>query len=73
MEVTNASLQYSDEAKKTVTAISNLRLHTGPVGSRDPVDVSLEFDYGNGGSKPVAHVSVIRAPSRDSSAATALA
>ena len=56
VEVTNASLQYSDESKKTVTAISNLRLHTGPVGSRDPVDVSLEFDYGNGGSKPVAHV-----------------
>jgi AsmA protein len=56
VEVTNAALQYSDESKKTVTAISNLRLHTGPVGSRDPVDVSLEFDYGNGGSKPVAHV-----------------
>ena len=58
LEVTNASLQYRDESRKTVSAISNLHLHTGPLGGREPVDVALEFDYGNGGSKPVAHVAL---------------
>jgi len=58
LEITNASLVYRDEAKKSLTALSNLRLRTGAVGADRPVDVALEFDYGNGGSKAVAHLSM---------------
>lgn len=58
LEISNASLIYRDETKKSVTALSNLHLHTGAVGGKEPVDVTLEFDYGSGGSKPVAHVSI---------------
>jgi AsmA protein len=58
VEVTNASLQYRDESRKTLTSISNLRLHTGAVGGREPVDVAVELDYGDGGSKPVAHIAL---------------
>jgi AsmA protein len=56
VDISNASLIYRDEAKKSVTTLSNLHLHTGAVGGNDPVDATLEFDYGNGGSKPVAHI-----------------
>ena len=58
VEISNATLIYRDEAKKSVTALSNLHLHTGAVGGTDPVDATLEFDYGNGGSKPVAHIAI---------------
>lgn len=58
VDISNASLIYRDEAKNSVTALSNLHLHTGAVGGNDPVDVTLEFDYGNGGSKPVAHMAI---------------
>ena len=58
VEVSQASLFYRDESRKTETSISNLRLHTGPVGGHEPVDVALEFDYGNGGSRPVAHLAL---------------
>jgi AsmA protein len=58
LEITNASLVYHDEAKKTVASLSNLRLRTGALGADKPVDVALEFDYGNGAPKPVAHLSM---------------
>jgi AsmA protein len=58
LEITNASLVYRDEARKSLAALSNLRLRAGAVGAGRPVDVALEFDYGNGGSKPVAHLSM---------------
>jgi AsmA protein len=62
LEITNASLVYRDEAKKSLAALSNLRLRTGVVGADKPVDVALEFDYdagaSNGGVKPVAHLSM---------------
>ena len=56
VDISNASLIYRDDAKKSVTALSNVHLRTGAVGGKDPVDVTLEFDYGNRGSKPVAHI-----------------
>jgi AsmA protein len=58
VDVTNASLLYHDDTKKSVTALSNLSLHTGRVRGGEPVDMALEFDYGNGGSNPVAHVAI---------------
>jgi len=58
LEITHASLVYRDEAKKSLATLSNLRLRTGAVDSNKPVDVALEFDYGNGGPKPVAHLSM---------------
>lgn len=58
LEITDASLVYRDEASKSVVTLANLRLRTGAVGADKPVDVALEFDYGNGGVKPVAHLSM---------------
>jgi AsmA protein len=58
LEITNASLRYRDQAKNTITTLSNLRLRTGAIGTGQPVDLALDFDYGNGGTKPAAHLSM---------------
>ena len=58
VDIKNSSLMFRDTAKKTVTALSNLQIQTGALGGSEPVRVSVEFDYGDGGKKPVAHFSV---------------
>ncbi len=59
VQITNSSLQYRDEATKSVTSLSNLRLQTGVVGGTEPMRLALEFDYGNGGARPAAHIAVV--------------
>jgi AsmA protein len=54
--VTKATLIYRDEAKKSVTRLSGLEVHTGPVGGSEPVDAELKFDYGDGENARVAHI-----------------
>lgn len=56
VEVTNASLIYRDEAKKSVTRLSGLEVRTGPVGGSEPVDADLKFDYGDADTARLAHI-----------------
>ena len=58
IDITHASLRYRDAAKQSETSFSNLKVHTGALGGSAPVRVTLDFDYGDGGQKPVAHFSV---------------
>ncbi len=58
VQITNASLVYRDQTKNTVTALSNLRLRMGALHAHEPVDVALDFDYGDGGPTPIAHLSI---------------
>ncbi len=61
VEITDASLVYRDQAKNTVTALSNLRLRMGAFHDHEPVDVALDFDYGDGGPRMIAHLSITAA------------
>jgi AsmA protein len=54
--VSNATLIYRDEAKKSVTRLSSLEIHTGALGGSEPVDAEVAFDYDEGGPAKVAHV-----------------
>jgi AsmA protein len=56
VDVSKATLIYRDEAKKSVTRLSGLEIHTGALGGSDPVDAELKFDYDEGGSAKVAHI-----------------
>jgi AsmA protein len=58
IDVSKSTLIYTDEAKKSVTRLRNLEVHTGALGGSDPVDAELAFDYDEGGNAatPVAHV-----------------
>ncbi len=56
VDVTNATLIYRDEAKKSVTRLSGLEIHTGALGGSDPVDADVKFDYDDGGPARVAHI-----------------
>ena len=58
LQISNSLLVYRDEAQKSVTSLSNLKLQTGVLGGTEPVHVSLEFDYGDGGREPVAHIAI---------------
>ncbi len=56
VDVTNATLVYGDEAKKSVTRLSGLEIHTGALGGSDPSMPMLKFDYDDGGPARVAHI-----------------
>ena len=56
VDVTHATLIYRDEAKKSVTRLSGLEIHTGALGGSDPVDADVKFDYDEGGPARVAHI-----------------
>jgi len=58
VDVRNASLVYRDEAARSVTSLSNLQVHTGALGGNAAVPVTMAFDYGSGGSRPLAHVAI---------------
>lgn len=58
LDVTNSTLVFRDEVEKSVLRLSNLKLHTGPLGGSDPVRAEMEFDYDEGAAPTVAHVAI---------------
>src|SRR5262245_1762466 len=56
VDVSKATLIYRDDAKKSVARLTSLEIHTGALGSSDPVDADVKFDYDEGGASKVAHV-----------------
>ncbi len=56
VDVSKSTLIYRDEAKKSVVRLAGLEIHTGALGGTDPVDAEVKFDYGDGGTTPVAHI-----------------
>ena len=56
LEVTKATLVYRDEAHGTTNELSNLEIHTGPLGGGTPVSARIAFDYGDGASSPAARI-----------------
>jgi AsmA protein len=69
IDITDATLVYTDEAEKSVTRLTKLEVHTGALGSGDPVDASMKFDYDDGGAAPVAKVdlkAVVQLPEESS-------
>jgi AsmA protein len=56
IDVTDSTLVYTDEVEKSVTRLRNLEVHTGALGSGDPVNASMKFDYDDGGDAPVARM-----------------
>jgi len=56
VDVTKATLIYKDEAKKTVARLTSLEIHTGALGSSDPVAAEVKLDYDEGGPAKVAHL-----------------
>jgi AsmA protein len=56
VEVTNALLVYRDEVEKSVLRLSGLELHTGALGSNEPVEARTEFKFDQGEPSPLAHV-----------------
>jgi AsmA protein len=55
IDVTGSTLVYTDEAEKSVSRLTNLEVHTGALGSGDPVDASMKFHYDDG-QAPVARM-----------------
>lgn len=65
LDLTGATLNYRDEAAKKTTRLSDFNLHTGALSSGAPVDWYVEFDYGDGGPRPLAHLvteAIVRLP-----------
>jgi len=56
LDITHSTLVYTDEAEKSVTRLTKLEVHTGALGSGDPVDASARFTYDDGGAAPVAQI-----------------
>jgi AsmA protein len=55
IDVTGSTLVYTDEVEKSVSRLTNLEVHTGALGSGNPVDASMKFDYDDG-EAPVARM-----------------
>lgn len=60
MDIDAATLLYRDETKekRSLTRISNLDLHTGPLGGDEPVPVKSEFDYDDGTPGSALHLGI---------------
>ncbi|HVY80918.1 MAG TPA: AsmA family protein [Steroidobacteraceae bacterium] len=56
VDISNSSLVYRDEAKKSVTRLTGLEVHTGALGSGEPVKVELKVDYDEGAPPTLARV-----------------
>jgi len=56
IEVTQSTVVYRDESKKSTTRLSGFQLHTGEVLPGSPTAVAMEFDYGDDAPTPTAHV-----------------
>lgn len=71
VDIKNSSLTLTDEARKSVTEISNFELHTGAIDGSSPVAIRLEFDYGDAAKKAATHIAVAsRAVKLDTKAGT---
>jgi AsmA protein len=55
IDVTGSTLVYTDEVEKSISRLTNLEVHTGALGSGNPVDASMKFDYDDG-EAPVARM-----------------
>jgi AsmA protein len=70
VDVSKSVLLYRDEAKKSVSRLSGLEMHTGALSGTAPVDAQIKFDYDEGGAPTVAqldaraHVQMLQEPSR---------
>jgi AsmA protein len=58
IDISNSSLVYRDEAKKSVTRLTGLEVHTGALGSGEPVKVALKVDYDEGAPPATARVAM---------------
>jgi len=58
VDISKSSLVYRDEIKKSVTRLTGLEVHTGALGSGDPVKVELKVDYDEGAAPTVAQLAV---------------
>jgi AsmA protein len=58
VDVSKSTLIYRDEAKKSVTRLSGLEIHTGAVDNADPIDAEVKFDYDQGSGDTATVVTV---------------
>ena len=58
VDISKSALVYRDEEKKSVTRLSGLEVHTGALGSGDPVKVELKVDYDEGAAPTVAQLAL---------------
>lgn len=58
VDISKSSLVYRDEEKKSVTRLTGLEVHTGALGSGDPVKVELKVDYDEGKAPTVAQLAI---------------
>ena len=56
VDITKSSLVFRDEEKKSVTRLTGLEVHTGALGSSDPVDAEIRFDYDEGAAPTLAQI-----------------
>jgi AsmA protein len=58
VEISKSSLVYRDEEKKTVSRLTGLEVHTGALGSGEPVKVDVKVDYDAGAAPTIAQLAV---------------
>jgi AsmA protein len=58
VDISKSSLVFRDEAKKSVSRLTGLEVHTGALGSGEPVKVELKVDYDAGAAPTIAQLAM---------------